>query len=146
MAGRDAGFDARVFRDAIKFVYEMAAAPLPDEQVAFYRPSQLVYAAPTDDDNTPFDPATTVQRVVPEPVRVPCGLEYVDADGQQVPFGTVTASRIVTSLLDEEYVQVKDSSYVVIGGERYLYQRTEPPTGLFDVGIYRMTWRAENEI
>lgn len=146
MAGKNSGFDPKGFRDAIKFVYNMAAPPRDADQAAFYKPSELVYTASVDDENVPFDPATTVQRVVPPPVRVPCGVEYLDAEGQPVTFGTVTASRIVLTLLDEDYDQVKGSAYVVIGGEKYLYQRTEPPSGLFDVGLYAMHWRAENDL
>jgi hypothetical protein len=124
----------------------MAASPVPEEQVAFYKASELIYNVPVDDDNVPFDPTTTVQRVNAPPVRVPCSVEYIDAEGQPVPFGTVTASRIKCSLLDEDYVRVKDCAYVVIGGEKYLYRRTEPPSGLFDVGLYVMHFRAENEL
>ena len=62
-----------------------------------------------------------------------------------MPFGTVTASRITCTLLDQDYLLVKDTSYVVIAGEKYLYRRTEPPSGLFDVGLYVMHYRAENE-
>lgn len=146
MAGRNSGFDGRQFRDAIKFVYNMAAPPRSEEQAAFYKDSSLVYTGTVDDDNVPFDPSSTVQRVVPPPVHVPCGIEYLDAEGQPVPFGTVTASRLLLTLLDEDYLKVKDSAYVVLGGEKYLYQRTEPPTGLFDVGLYTMHFRSENEL
>lgn len=146
MAGSNSGFNARAFREAIRFTYTMAASPVTEEQVAFYKPSELVYNVPVDDDNVPFDPNSTVQRVIPPPVRVPCSVEYIDAEGQPVPFGTVTASRIKCSLLDEDYALVKGSAYVVIAGEKYTYRRTEPPTGLFDVGLYVMHFRAENEL
>ena len=145
MAGSNAGFNADAFREGIRFAYTMAASPVASEQVAFYKATELIYTVPVDDDNVPFDPTTTVQRVAPPPVRVPCGVEYFDAEGQPVPFGTVTVSRITCTLLDEDYVQVKDSAYVVIGGEKYLYRRTQPPSGLFDVGLYVMHFRAENE-
>jgi len=145
MAGRNPGFDGRQFRDAIRFVYNMAAPPDGTEQATFYRPSELVYNVNVDDDNVPFDPATTVQRVQPAPVKVACGIEYRDVDGDPLPFGTVTASKVVCSLLDEDYKLVQDASYVVIGGDKYLYQRTEPPSGLFDVGLYSMHFVAENE-
>ncbi len=146
MAGSNPGFNARAFRDAIRFTYNMAATPAAEDQVAFYKASELVYNVPVDDDNVPFDPTTTVQRITPAPVRVPCSVEYIDAEGQPLPFGTLTVSRIKLSLLDEDYAKVRDCAYVVIAGEKYLYRRTEPPSGLFDVGLYVMHFRSENEL
>lgn len=145
MAGRNAGFSAGEFRSAIRFVYEMAAAPLEAEQATFYGESTLVYAGSVDDDAIGFNPASTVVRQPAVGVRVPCGIEYFDSQGETVVFGTIAPSRVVITLLDQEYVLVKDSAYVVLGGDKYLYRRTEPPTGLFDVGLYAMTFVAENE-
>ncbi len=71
MAGRNPAFSAKAFRDGIRFVYDMAAPPQEGEQAAFYKESSLVYTVPVDDDNVPFDPTTTVQRITPAPVRVP---------------------------------------------------------------------------
>jgi hypothetical protein len=34
---------------------------------------------------------------------------------------------------------------VVAHGDRYNYRRTEPPTGLFDVGLYVMHFTAQSE-
>lgn len=146
MAGFNSGFNAGEFRSAIQFVYNMAAPPIPAEQATFYGPSTLVYTGSVDDDELPFNPATTVVRTPATGVKVPCGIEYLDVDGQPVVFGTVTPSKVVTTLLDEDYVKVKGSAYVVIAGEKYLYRRTEPPSGLFDVGLYALHWVAENEI
>lgn len=146
MAGTNPDFDAAAFRDGIRFVYDMAAPPLEDEQLKFYFPSQLVYNKPVDDEDVPFDPSATVQRVQPAPVTVPCGVEYFDRAGEPVVFGTITASRIAVTLLDEDYKQVKGTTYVVLGGEKYNYQHTEAPSGLFDVGLYTLHFVAENDL
>lgn len=145
MAGRNAGFNGNEFRNAIRFVYDMAAPPVAEEQATFYGESTLVYTGSVDDEQVPFDPSRTVVRQPSPGVKVACGIEYFDTEGQAVVFGTVTPSRIAITLLDEEYVQVKDSTYVVVAGEKYLYRRTEPPSGLFDVGLYTMHFTAENE-
>lgn len=145
MAGRNPGFNARQFRDAIKFVQNMAAAPLADEQATFYFPAQLVYNRPENGADLPFDPNATVVRNVPTPVRVACSIEYQDARGETISFGTIVPSRVVITLLDEEYAKVEGTSYVVIHGDKYIYQRTQPPSGLFDVGLYVMHFLAENE-
>lgn len=146
MAGRNAGFNPNEFRNAIRFVYDMAAPPISDEQVVFFGESTLVYTGSADDDDIPFDPNSTVVRQPAPGIRVPCGVEYFDNEGQPIVFGTVTPSRVAVTLLDEDYLQVKNSTYIVLGGDRYLYRRTEPPSGLFDVGLYTMHFTAENEI
>jgi hypothetical protein len=145
MAGRNSGFNAREFRDAIRFAQNMGAAPLAEEQATFYFPSTLVYNRPTDDANVPFDPNATVTRNVPTPVRVACSIEYIDAQGQTVRFGSITASKVIITVLDEEFRKIDGCAYVAIHGDKYIYTRTEPPTGLFDVGLYRLHFLAENE-
>ncbi len=144
--GGPADFDSTAFRDAIRFVYDMAAPPVVEEQATFYGPSTLVYTGSVDDDEVPFDPATTVVREPAPGVKVSCGIEYSDAEGNPVPFGTVTASRLAITLLDVDYQRIKGCAYVVVAGEKYLYRRTQPPTGLFDVGLYTLHFRAENEL
>lgn len=148
MAGRhpDGPGASAEFRAALRFVYEMAAPVQDGEQAVFYFPSQLIYNRSVDAEDVPFDPSATVTNVPPTPVKVLCGIEYQDAEGQAIVFGTVTASRLVISLLDEEYVRVQGASYVVVGGERYNYRRTEVPNALFDVGFYLMHFVAENEL
>jgi hypothetical protein len=145
VAGEFADFDAEAFRDGVIFAYDMGAAPLEEHRPAFYFASELVYTAVADAAGLPFDPDTTVQRIVPPPVRVPCALTYYDAFGEVTNLGMLTPSRVVVDLLDEHYVQVQGAVAVVIAGDRYLYRRTEPPSGLFDVGIFRLHFAAENE-
>lgn len=146
MAGTNPGFSASEFRAAIRFVYDMAAVPFVDDQATFYGDSTLVYTGVVDDENTPFDPTSTVVRQAAVGVKVPCGIEYFDNEGQPIVFGTVTPSRVAITLLDEDYATVSASAYVVIGGDKYLFRRTEPPSGLFDVGLYTMHFTAENEV
>jgi hypothetical protein len=145
MAGTNGGFDSGAFRSSIRFVFNMAASPATDEQVAFYFPSQLVYNKSVDTEDVPFDPAATVTSVPSAPVKVPCAVEYVDTEGNIGTFGIVTPSRIAITLLDEDYAKIKGATYVVIAGDRYNYRRTEPPSGLFDVGLYVLHFTAENE-
>ena len=139
-------FDAGVFRESIRFVYTMAAPTVLADQITFFTAPQLVYNTPVDAEDVPFDPAATVTRVQSVGVQVPCAVEYLDVEGQAIVFGTVTPSKVVVTLLDEDYQRVKDVSYVVIAGERYNYRRTEPPSGLFDCGLYVIHFLAENEV
>jgi hypothetical protein len=146
MAGSSADFDGDEFRTNIRMVMELGAAPKSSEQVIFCFPKQLIYNRPTDDENTPFDPTATVTQSPRREVRVPCAVEWIDHEGETVPFGTVTATKLNITLLDEEYDQVKGCSYVIAGGDKYLYRRTAPPVGLYDVGVYQMVFVAENEL
>lgn len=146
MAGTSPDFDPEEFRSAIHSVMELGAPPDPAERVTFYFARSLVYNTPVDDDNTPFDPSATVTEQPPRAVTVPCAVEYADREGEPVPFGVVTASKLLITLLDEDYDQVKGCAYVVAGGDKYLYRRTVPPMGLYSVGVYQMIFIAENEL
>lgn len=145
MAGSDPGFNAGEFRDAIHFAMQMGAALDASEQVTFHFASTLTYNVPADGAAVPFDPNATVTRVTPDPMRVDCAVEYFDMENQPTSFGLMAPSRLAVTLLDVDYEQVKDCSYVVIHGDRYNFRRTEPPSGLFDVGLYTMHFTAENE-
>lgn len=141
----NSGFDAQGFRDGIRLAMEIGAAPNPADRITFHFPSQLVYNSPADGDHVPFDPTATVTRQEPPTVQVDCAVEYFDAENQPTSFGLLAPTRLVLTLLDEDYQRVKDCSYVVAHGDRYDYRRTEPPSGLFDVGIFVMHFTAQSE-
>lgn len=146
MAGTNPGFNSQAFRDQIRFAMQMGAAPDETQQVKFYFPSTLVYnVAAKDDANFPFDPASTVTSTPRPFVHVDCAIEYFDAEGQPTSFGLIAPSRLAITLLDDEYEQVKDCTYVVVHGDKYNRRRTEPPLGMFDVGVYTMHFTAEDE-
>ena len=145
MAGVNSEFNAAEFREAIQFAMTMGAAVDAGERASFHFPSQLVYTAPADGEDVPFDPAATVTSNTPDPVQVNCAIDYFDAENQPTSFGLLSPTRLTITLLDEDYELVKDASYVVVHGDRYNYRRTEPPAGLFDVGIYTMHFTAQNE-
>lgn len=146
MAGTNAGFNADAFRTGIRFAMNMGAPPNEDERATFYFSSQLIYNRPVDEDNVPFDPASTVTRNIPDPVQIACAVEFFDANGVPTNFGDLVPSKATVTLLDEEYAQVKDAIGVMLRGEKYLYKSTEMPTGLFDVGIYTMHFVAEDAV
>ena len=123
----------------------MGAAVQPDEQVKFYPPSQLVYNTPVDGANLPFDPQATVTSTSIPPIQVDCAVEYFDAEDQPTTFGLIAPARVVITVLDDAYQRIKDCPYIVIHGDRYNYRRTQPPLGLFDVGIYQLHYMAVNE-
>lgn len=144
MAGKNPGFNAKAFRKNIRFVYQMAAPPLTEEQASFYFPTQLVYNVGTDAEDTPFDPSSTVVRTQPDPIKVPCSIEFKETSGQVIDFGVLTPALCIVTLLDEDYERIKGCSYMVLRGEKYNYESTDAPSGLFDVGLYSLQFRAES--
>lgn len=145
MAGTSSQFNADTFREGIRFAMELGAPPDSAQQATFYFPNELVYVGESDDNDIPFDPDIPVTTSVPDPVQVPCAIQYFDDQGELTPFGTVTPARVEVTLLDEDYDEVAGASYVVIGGDKYVFRRVEPPSGLFDAGIYVMHFAAESE-
>jgi hypothetical protein len=145
MAGTDPGFNAAEFREAIHFAMAMGAAPDAAEQVTFHFASTLTYNVPADGAQVPFDPSATVTKTTPDPKRVDCAVEYFDSENQPTNFGLLAPTRLAITLLDVDYEEVQDATYVVVHGDRYDYRRTEPPSGLFDVGLYTMHFTAQSE-
>lgn len=147
MAGSDAGFDGAAFRDAIHFAMQMGAAPDPAEQITFYFDPTVTNptSAVLDGAGIPFDPDASTTSVALSSKQVDCAVEYFDAEGQPTSFGLLTPARLSATLLDVDYEEVRHAAYVVVHGDRYNYRRTQPPQGLFDVGLYVMHFTAENE-
>lgn len=147
MAGTNPDFDAAAFRDGVRTAMVMGASPVDDEKVLFHFASQLVYTGggKIDADGVPFDPATTVQRVTPPPVHVPCAVEYVDAPSVPTNVGFIAPTKLRITLLDEDYLKVEGTTHVTVAGDVYRYRRTEPPKGIFDAGLYVLHFVAEND-
>lgn len=156
MAGTSPDFDSGAFRDTFRGaggVFDIFAPPDVAEQATFYFPTQLVYGVGTDDDNVPFD--RRALPVTPQPVtpiRVPCAVEYFDAAGNLTDFGVMVPSRAAITLLDVDYHRIDGSeqgtshfSYVMLGGEKYIYRHTEYPAALFDVTLYTVHVFADGE-
>lgn len=120
---------------------------MADDQPTFFAPTTVTAdgAHTLDQRGTPFDPAYRPIRAQPVGIKVPCGMDYKDAAGNLVAMGSVSATGMVLTLLDEDYVQVKGFAYCVVAGIRYNYQRVDRPQGLVSVGIYTVHVLADDE-
>lgn len=99
-----------------------------------------------DAQGVPFNAGMQVQRPARTVVTgVPCAIEYQDQTGVFGPLGLTSPSRVVLTLLDQDYAQVKGFEFCVIGGIRYDYLRTETPKALVTVGLYRVHCAAEDQ-
>jgi hypothetical protein len=141
------GFDADAFRDGIWTAMAVGLPPELEDQPAFVIPAAVVDTGDERDvDGVPFDYTKDQAKVGEDTVtQVPAAIEYFDADGILTNFGAIAASKVVLTLLDEDYEAIKGFSYVVIGGNKYAYQRTEPPMGMVDVAIWRVHCRSDDE-
>lgn len=139
-------FNAAKFRNAIEFVFEMAAPPEDGIGLMFHFADTITPDAPYDGDLVPFDPAESFTRVTPTPLRVPCDVEFISAGEESTSFGSVIPSKLKVLLLDVDYQQVADATFVVMNGDRYNRSHEEPSFGLFDVGLHTLVFVAEDEV
>lgn len=141
-----ANFDASKVRAGLRLAMQVGLPVMADDQPTFFMPTVVtgdgVHAL--DQQATPFDPAYRPTRAQPAGIQVPCGMDYKDAAGNLVAMGTVSATGIVLTLLDEDYVQVKGFAYCVIAGVKYNYQREDIPKGLVSIGIYTIHCLADD--
>jgi hypothetical protein len=137
------------FRGGIHLAMEMGAPPDAENQATFTFPSQLVYDSEegaVDATGVPFDAEIPVRnRPRPSVTGVPCAVEYFDERGQATNFGSIHATRVLVTLLDEDFRKVEGCNAVILGGDKYLFRRMEPPSGLFDVGLFQLWFHAEDE-
>lgn len=116
------------------------------DQPSFFMPQTTTSVGNVlDDEGVPFDPAVTPTLSTLVKKQVKCAVEYVDGDGKVEAFAVIVPSKIKVTLLDQEYVQVQGFSFVVIKGQKYYYQRTEPPVALGTVDVYTVYCRAEDD-
>lgn len=161
MATPDAGlgipvdFDGDGFRRAIKFAMEMGLNPDPDRRPIFIRKSAgrtyekngvaLTEPPRMDRDGKPLDPEIDVIKTPDEEISVDCAIEVERADAEELPIGNFRPTKVVATLLDEQYVRVKDCRELVYNGDRYLFGYEPESNGLFTVGVYTMIFYAIDE-
>lgn len=144
------GFDAAKVTAGISKAMGFGEPTRTEDKAWFYFPTTRVSTdltpPATDQDGVPFDltaqvtPTTTKARLL-----VQCAVEYLDAQPTPERFGELTSSHIKITLMDADYQKVKGFSYVVAGGDKYLYQRTEPPVALGTIDFWFIHCTAEDD-
>lgn len=117
------------------------------DKATFYFPkgTPVDTGMPVDEDSVPFDPDAQPTYATKPPVKVPCAIEYFERGDINETFGTVKASRIKITLLDEDYQRVKGFSYVAAGGDKYVYDTTPPSDALASIDVWTVWCIAEDE-
>lgn len=142
------GFNADEVRNGLRLAMNVGLPPVEADQPLFVWDAPADIETAEDPSGIPFawdaEPPAVVAAPHP-PVRVPCAIEYLDSQGELRAFGPTASSTLVLTLLDDEYERVRGFSRVVIGGNEYLYQRTEAPLGLVSIGIWQIHVRTDDE-
>lgn len=138
-------FDEADVRNGLRLAMTVGMPPAAEDQPTFYMPRTSTADGPTDQEGVPFSP--TGKRTLSPPVthKVTCSVEYQDDRGRLENFGNVSPSRVVLTLLDEDYAVVRGFEFVVIAGNRFYYRRTETTQGLVSVGLYRVHCASDGE-
>lgn len=142
-----AGFDADAVRAGLRLAMQVGLPTLASDQPTFFMPTVVTTSGShsVDGQQVPYDPAYQPTRSALDKRQVPCAIEYHDGPGKIENFGVVTPSKVVLTLLDQDYAAVQGFAFVVITGQKFNYAFTEPGQGLVDVGVYRVHCRADDE-
>lgn len=147
MAGSDPRFPTQKFKDAIRFAMKMGKPDDPANQVVFIWKPVKTYAK-VDPAGRPYSfSATPSSTVAGNQMTVPVALEFTarPAGTRDTTIGQFDTSRVVLTLLREDYDLVKTSDYVVIDGNAYDIDLDAPQLNLFDVGVVSLICEARDE-
>ena len=147
MAGTIPDFSRAVVEDAIRFAMRMGAAPDPAQRATFLFRQIRTYPSGTilDAEGTPLDPTIRATVTTPDPVTVDCAIEFERATPEELPTGVRVPTRLVITLLEAEYRQVRTAVRVRIGRDRYQLSYELPVVGLFDMAVHTLVAYAESE-
>lgn len=135
------GFDPDAFRTNIANTMLMGLPVPDDEKPTFYFPVVLTYPENTllDTEGKPIDPRIKPTRTAPDPVQIPCAVEFsTDTTNETGLAGTLWQTRATLTILDIHYAEVKEAIEVDLAGRRYLVQEMTN-VGLGSVTVYTLT-------
>lgn len=142
---RAAGFNADVFRDAIRFAMNMGLPNAEEERVTFLWDIERSYENPDPSGNPYNFNETPTRRIVRDPVQLAAAVEFRSDATDGTSLGPIENPHIIVTLLDEEWEQVKDASRIKLNEATYIVKFTAPPMGMFDATVYQMYAEAEDE-
>lgn len=157
MAGSDPRFSAGKFREAITFAMRMGSPTRPEDRATFHFRKKRVYPPGTklDQEGKPLNPSIRATYEGPEDLMLKeVAVEHQDASPDELPVGTRIPTRVVLTMLDEEYNLIKERAAegdeefaidVSLGGDRYRIGYRRPPMALFDAGVRQVVCYAIEE-
>lgn len=139
------GFRADQVRAGLRLAMQVGLPIAGADQPTFVFKQTVTGTQNLDAEGVPFNPSYTPTKSALVTKKVPCAIKYVDRETNLTGFGALAPTRVVLTLLDDDYAQVKGFQYVIIGGTRFFYRHTETPKGLVTVGLYEVHCEAEDE-
>lgn len=133
--------------DVIAGIHQAMAIGAPskvDDRATFFIPTDTVDPG-EDDEGVPYKP-TSRPTATPDKRTVPCAIDYVDGTELTSNLGVIQASKLVLTLLDPDYQQIRGFDFVVIAGNRYYYRKTEPPVALGNLDVWTVHVQAEDQL
>lgn len=154
--GISVNFPTETFNNAIRFAMQMAAPMEEYKRVTFIMPvsglptywknGNPVNSPRVDRDGNPLDAEIERRDPVPEEIQVDCAWEIVGGGGDdETPVGAFQQTRLVVTLLEEQYQEIVGCQAVRYNGDDYLYAYEPDNYGLFDAGVHTLIFTAKEE-
>lgn len=141
------GFDAAKFREAIRGTMMMGMPNAEAERATFkWKPARDFTVE--DNGGDPYNlSATPVSNVQHPDVEVPVAVEFISrsAFSPQLPVGEIQNSRVIITILDLDYEEVRGADWVKFDTSEYEIDFVAPPVGLFEVTVYQIFATAIDE-
>lgn len=149
MAGTNPAFDAGAFRTAIRAAMTMGLPPDAGERATFVWDTVSTYDK-SDAGGKPFNWTSTPTSTETFPdVQIPVAVEFRAGNGVNTPVGQFDVSQAVLTVLDVDFelLTVDDvmANKVLLGGNTYTIEYVAPPLGLFEVGVFQIHVKAQDE-
>ncbi|SRR5213075_3514803 len=149
-------FDTAEVRADLRAVMFMGLPDDPADRPIFHFPDVPAYAKrdragqPWDFSEAALPPATAPKPDVlcgPDSGEVVCTYTVLGRQTRapsQSPFGALDAERLEFTFLDVDYELIKGFTSVTIGFTTYRYDKTLPPDGLSDLGVFTVVVAADD--
>lgn len=141
MADAIPGFSPDVFRTNIHFAMQLGLPQATKDRPTFYFRTTKTFpvGTVTDTEGVPLDPRIAATVTAPDPVQVPCAVEFsADRSDNESLVGTFRDTKVTLTLLDVDFAKVKDAIEVGIGQVRYNIGFLAPPIGLGQATVYQL--------
>lgn len=140
------GFDAAAVRDGLRLAMNIGAPPDISNQAVFVFPASTTTTAPHDVDGIPLDwQAARTKALADTTFQLPCAVQDAASGLVVSNFGPMMPSRIILTLLDEDYALIEGFTYCELGTNRYYRKETLPPLGMVSIGIFQVVCVSDDE-
>jgi hypothetical protein len=144
-SGTPSSFNAATVRAGLRTAMNFGLPTVTNDQPTFFMPQTATSTSHLDGEGVPFDPNASFTLSALVKRQAPCAVEYVDGDGKVETFAVIAPSKVKLTFLDQDYATIKGFHFCVIEGQKYYYQRTEPPVALGTIDVYTVHCKSEDE-